>query len=271
MWSHTLLNSHWWTRPCACTNSCSAGWPMLGVMFGTSCFNFSVVSFAQVQGSPNDPRHPTWCRGNCSIERSEGTALFWERGLHLAEPAPGASRSNYPKGLTLGLQKTMLTSNRHHDALDHGLVRISVEHTKYSKLTSQLLSGIWILTFTHCCAEKEKFTVTLFVPTKHGEKRRHNGSVGMVLRLWKQEILAINQLPMKGTSPSQQRIWPRTLLLRYLSITIKYQLRLSFPRSRNHQDVNLWGTCCKNSCVLSISSSNLQNSLLICTTILYFK
>lgn len=198
-WSHKLPNSLWWTRPCACTNSCPAGWPAWGVMVGTSCFNFSVVSFVQVQGSATDLRHPTWCRGNCSIERSEGTALFRERGLHLAEPAPGASRSNYPKGLTLGMQKTVLTSNRHHDAPDHGLVRISVEHRKYSKLTSQLLRGIWLLTSTHCCAEKGQFTVTLVVPIQHGEKRRHNGSVGMVLRHWKEEILAIIQLPMKGT------------------------------------------------------------------------
>lgn len=138
-----------------------------GVMFGTSRFNFSVISFVHVQGSCTDLRHPTQCWGSCSMERSEGTFLFWERGLHLAEPAPGASRSNYSKGPALGMQKTLLTSNKHHETLDRGLVRISVKYTKYSKLTSQLLGGKWC---TRSSAEKEQLTVTLVVPTQRGKK-----------------------------------------------------------------------------------------------------
>lgn len=235
-WRHTLPNNSQWTRPCACTNSCSAG-----VMFGTSCLNFSVISFVQVQGSSTDLKHPTWGWGNCSMERSEGTSLFWERGLHLEEPAPGASRSNFPKGPTLGMQKTMLTFKRHHETLDHRLVRISVKHTKYSKLTSQLFRGKW---FIHCesvnaVLKKSRSQPPWLCPHNIEKRSRQDGSVGMVLRLWKQEILGINQLPMKGTASSQQNIWPRTLLLRYLNITIKHWLKLSFSRSRNHEVMNL--------------------------------
>lgn len=107
MWSHTLPNIS------LVPAQIPAQWGHLhwGGMFGTSCFNFSGISFVQVQGTSTDLRHPTWCWANCSMERSEGTSLFWERGLHLAEPAPGASRSSYPKGPTLGMQKTMLSSN----------------------------------------------------------------------------------------------------------------------------------------------------------------
>lgn len=165
-WSHTLPNRSQWTRPCAYTNSCSARWPTWRVMFGTSCFNFRVISFVQVQGSHTDLRQASWSWGNCSTERSEGTSLLWEGGLHLAEPAPGASRSNYPKGLTLGMQKTMLTSNRHHDTLN--LMGISVKHTKYSKLTSQLSRA----NDPHLAwnpLEKGQFTVTLAEPTQRGE------------------------------------------------------------------------------------------------------